>query len=332
VGSTTTDGSVTWTCEYAILTGGLVPFYGGTGTESVSLALAAIAQTQYDRIAAAQNDATNLGLYKTQIDAAAGPTINILEQVVTATNGTLAAAASLSQTTLNDTRFGVLWYLNCETHPCEISASFAALRSSLEAGNPAQGYDNAPLLGVAIQSQTADYANHATLVAALNEGVTPVQNYNGQACIVRAIVTHSLNGSTPDYSTLDTSDLTVPDQMRQTVRLYWVSYFKPNNPVVSPDPTTSAGGQLGAWPPSGVATPKLWNIKIVNILKQWESGTTFPYPQLQLGSVANFPPVTVYSSVQNCLLSAISVVPIALDHQIGVSVRGIQGGPASLVS
>lgn len=332
VGTTVVDGTVTWTCEYAILTGGLVPFFGGTGTESNTLAISAIANTKYDRIASGQNDATNLAAWSVAADAAAGPTANLLEQVVCATNAPLATAAALAQTTLNDVRCDVLWELNAETHPCEIAATFASARSTLENGNWAQGYDDYVLPGVAVQSQTADYPNHATLVAALNEGVTPIQNKNGKATIVRAIVSHCLNAGIADYSTLDTSDLTVPDQIRADVRVYWLFTFKPNNPVVSPDPSTTAGGQLGPWPPSGVATPKLWNAKVYSRLKGYEAGTGFPYPQLQLGSVDRFLPVTIYSAPQNCLLSAISAVPIAQNHQIGASIRGIQGGPASVTS
>jgi phage tail sheath gpL-like len=332
VGTTVTDGSVTWTCEFAILTGGLVPFYGGTGVESVTTALANIVNDQFDRIAPAQNDATNAAAWQSQVDSVAGPIGNILEQCVFATNQSLATAASLAQTTLNDVRCSVLWQLNGETHPCEVAAGFASLRSSLEGDNWAQGYDNASIVGVAIQSQAPDFPNHATQEAALNEGVTPVVNYNGQACILRAIVSHSLNGTAPDYSTLDTSDLTVPDQVRADVRLYWTTFFKPNNPVCSPDPPTSAGGQVAPYPPSGVAMPSTWTAQILAKLQSYERGDTFPYPQLEQGSVELYPPFTAFDPNRKCLMSAIQVVPIAQDHQIGVSVRGLQGGPSSLTS
>lgn len=325
VGSPTAgDGSVTWTCEYAILTGGLVPFFGGTGVESVSLALASIINSQFDRIAPAQNDSTNLGLWKTQVDAAAGPTVNILEQMIVATNGSLASAESLSQTTLNEVRAELMWQLNGETHPCEVCASFGAVRESTEGGNWAAGYDDVPIPGVAVQSQSADFPNHSTLQAALNAGVTPVYNKNGAACCVRAITTHCLNGTSPDYSTLDTTEITVPDMVRADVRLYWVSFFKPNNPVVSDNPSVSASGAIGPYPPSGVAMPSTWNAQVLFKLEQYEAGVGFPYPQLELGSVAANPPVTGFDSARGCLMSAIPVVPIALQHQVGVSVRGQQ--------
>jgi hypothetical protein len=217
-----------------------------------------------------------------------------------------------------------MWQLNGETHPCEVCASFGAVRESAEGGNWAQGYDDTPLPGVAVQSQNADFPNHATLMAALNAGITPVYNKNGAACVVRAITTHCLNGTAPDYSTLDTTEITVPDMVRADMRLYWTSFFKPNNPVVSDDPSTSASGAIGPYPPSGVAMPSTWTAQVLFKLKQYEAGVGFPYPQLELGSVEANPPFTAFDPARKCLMSAIPVTPIALQHQVGVSVRGQQ--------
>jgi hypothetical protein len=73
--------------------------------------------------------------------------------------------------------------------------------------------------------------------------------------------------------------------------------------------------------------PSTWNAQVVYLLTQFMLGKTFPYPQLVQGSVAANPPVTGFNAAQGCLMSAIPVVPIPLQHQIGVSVRGTQYQP-----
>ena len=321
VGTTVSDSSITWTCMGPILTGNAITFTTGTGTESYTAALLTLINVQYDRIASGANDATNLGLLKTQVDAQAGPISNIIGQVVVATNAS-GALTAIAQTALNDVRFSVLRELNAETHPCEIAAVFASIRSSLEGQTWAQQYDNYVLPGVAPQSQNADVPNHASLVSDLNNGITPITTVNGQAVIVRAIVTHSLSGSNADYSTLDTSDLTVPDQVRRDIALYWYSFFKPNNPVCQPDPPVSASGAIAPFPPTGVATPGIWNQQVIRMMLSYERGDGFTFPQVVQGSTAANPPQSTFDYTRKCLMTACPVVPIPGNHQIGVSIRG----------
>ena len=329
VGAMLSDGSVTWTTMGPILTGTAITFTNGSGVEDYTTALLTIINQQYDRIAPGDNgntNTTNLAKLKAQVDAQAGPIANIIGQVVVATNAS-GALTAIAQTALNDVRFQVLRELNAETHPCEIAAVFAAARSSLEGSNWAQQYDNFVLPGVAPQSQAGDIPNHASLVSDLNNGITPITTVNGQAVIVRAICTHSLNGAYADYSTLDTSDLTIPDQVRRQIALYWYSYFKPNNPVCQDNPPTSAGGAVAPFPPSGVATPGMWNQQVIRILKELERGDGFPSPQIQQGSTQANPPVSSFDYVRRCIMSAIPVVPIAGNHSIGISIRGTVMSP-----
>lgn len=315
VGTTVTDGTVTWTCAGAILTGGLVPFNSGAGVESVSTALATIATSQFDRIALGHNDSTNLGLWRTQVDAQAGPQANILQEVVVATNGASAAAQTLATTSLNDTRFEVFRVLNCETHPSELAASHAATRVGAEAACPASFYNYAPVVGAAPQTQKADWPNHATLVSDLNAGVSPGTTYpDGTVRIVRAITSHSLNGSAPDYTTLDVAQMAVPDAFRAFTSTDWAVYAA-QNPALEPDP---APGQR--YPASGVATPGLWNARVTGNLKAWERGDGFPYPQLQ--QVDTHPAQSFFDNDRKCIMSAIPTLAVYNNAQLGVSVRG----------
>lgn len=317
IGSTVTDGSVTWTCWGQVVTGGGISAGGGAGIENVTNILAFIANQQFDRIAICQNDATNLGRWLTQINTQAGPLTVLLQHVIAASNGTLSAATSLAQTTLNSQRFQMLWYLNSETHYSELAGIFGAMRTAAEAVDPDAIYDGNTLPGVAPQSQRADWPIHSTLVSALNNGVTPISTTpSGQAYIVRSITTHSLNGSLPDYSCLDTSEAVVPDFVLISLLLYWLNVFKPSNPRVAPDLPANAIPY-----PAGVAYPKLWSASAQAILTDFANGIVqgLNVPPI-IYNVANNPVVSAFDPIAGRIMSAVTVQPMPGNHQIGQSV------------
>lgn len=297
------------------VTGGGKRFASGAGTEDVTALLSTLNPGRYHRIAVAQIDSTNLALWRAQLDAKAEPTVGRMEHAVFATTGTLSAMASLCQTTLNEERFQGPWCLNCETHPSEIAASMASLRCTKEQNQPNSSYDGDVLRGVAPQSQRADWATRSTLQAALDEGVTPlVTNEDGTVSVVRAITTHSLNGSDPDYRTLDVSEAVVPDYVRDYDKLVWTTLYKPANPYVRPEP---AEGEPEA--PQGVATPSRWNAQLAKNGFDLERA-------LILTQTALNPPVTEYDEDAKRLMSIHPAIPLPHNHQTGVSVR--QGNPA----
>jgi phage tail sheath gpL-like len=323
VGTTVTDGSAVWTCYGLVVTGGGATPGGGSGVESAANVLALIKTQRFDRICICSNDSTNLGLWQAQIDIQAGPLYGILQHAVYGTTSTLAAATTLSQT-LNDQRLQAMWYLNGETAPWEMAGVFCAMRVAAEANDPDAIYDNQLLPGVAPQSQTADVPSHATLVSALNNGVTPVgTNQSKQAFLVRSITAHSLNGSNPDYSTLDTGAAVVPDFVLTTLLLYWQNNFAPNNPRVAPDlPANSP-----KYPP-GVAYPSLWSAYANKILQDLSNGITGGVQVAPIIiNVAQNPVVSTYDYVANRIMSAVTVIPAPGDHQIGVSVLAASLSP-----
>jgi phage tail sheath gpL-like len=295
----------------ASVTGGGVKFTGGTGTTDVTTLLTAIYSGWYQRIAIAQNDATNLGRWRTHINAKAGPTEGRMEHVVVATNGTQSAAASLSTATLNDPRFQNLWQLNGESHPSETAAAMAALRAATEGDDPGASYDDKQLLGIAPQAFVADWPSVSTQSACLDNGVTPLLTTNdGRVVVCRSITTRCLNGTTPDYNTLDTSEAVVPDYVRDGLRLVWLSEFKPANPRVADDLPD------GKERPAGVATPKRWTQRTVKYLKDLESASP---PQII--DVDTHLPTSEYNSAAKRIMSICPVVVAPSQHQIGVSVR-----------
>ena len=155
------------------------------------------------------------------------------------------------------------------------------------------------------------------LVSALNNGVTPITtNASGQAVMVRSITTHSLNGTLPDYSCLDTSEAVVPDFVLVSLLLYWLNVFKPSNPRVAPDlPADSVPY------PAGVAYPALWSSSATSILNDFANGIVagLQVPPI-IYNVANNPVVSAFDPIAGRIMSAVTVQPMPGDHQIGVSI------------
>lgn len=306
VGITITGGTA--------VTGGVVPFTGGSGVENITAALATLFPTNFSRIAAGQNDATNLGKWKTQINAQAVPTEGRRQHFVAAVNDVYATAQSRAQTTLNAARFQIAWQLYGESHPSETAATLAATRIQGEQSDPDAAFDDAILAGIAPQSQQADWPTHSVLVTALNNGVTPLYSTLSDARVCRSITTHSLNGSTPDYRTLDTNEAIVPDYVLLDSILTWTTSFKPANPRVRDNPAPEEQPV-----PPGVATPDNWNRVQTARLRAFERGDGLPAPIII--NVSENLPISSFDSVADRIMCAVPVVPAPNQHQIGISVR-----------
>lgn len=307
------------------MTGSGVHFSSGAGNDSVSTVLTLLSADQYDRLAFAENDATNAALIETWLNTQAGPLIGYTMHAVIAVGGSLSSATSLAQSTLNAERAQCLWYLDSETFPPVIAATFASYRTFVEQNDPDAAYDGYILPGVRPQASTSAWPSISTLISALDNSVTPIAtNATGGAYVVRSITTYSLDTSgNPDYRTLDTSDAVVPDYVRNVLRLYWLTEFKAANPRVGPDPASTQKS-----PPSGVATPLLWNRNVLKILKGFEQGLKWPTTSsftngAILANVDNNPPYTEYNPVAKRLMSVVPVEAAPNQHQIGVSVRSM---------
>jgi phage tail sheath gpL-like len=338
IGTATTadsNGNV-WTCWGTLPTSSsnvLAATLGnGTGLETYTALLNTIDNTQYNRIALAANDATSLAAWKAQVDLQAAAPTDILQQYVCATNGTLAAAISVAQTTLNDQRGQVLWALNCETHPSRIAAAMAAQRALSEQQDPDSAYNFYPLSTVAPQSQQADWALNSTLVSALNNGLTPMTTQRGDGFmrVVRSITSHSLSGSNPDYSTFDTGQASVPDFVLTDWRLYYLTQLQPNNPRVQDNPNTAAGEKN---PPAGVLYPNLcisaFTRKLTDYSNGVLSGSTTQAPNS--GTPGTTPPIVdppqagdvqaVFDPTAKRIIVTANVRVKANDAQLGISIR-----------
>ena len=293
---------------------------GGSGVETLTNILNVEFPGRYQRIVPATYDATSLGVWLTQINAKADPTVGRTEHVIVGHNGTLSAATSIAQTTLNNSRFQVCWHKDSETPPAEMAAAMGAVRAATEQPNPNSAFDGYQFATVVSQRFQSDYASVVTQQSCLDNGVTPfVSTSNGKAQVVRSITTHSLNGSVPDYRTLDTYDAWVPDWFRDDTAIFWATSFRVDNPYVQPDP-----GDGEPAPPPGSATPALWTAKLWHRMLGYER-------QNILAQVALNPPQSEYNYAANRIMSKAPTIAKPHQHQIGVKVlQGNVQPPATL--
>jgi phage tail sheath gpL-like len=211
-------------------------FSSGAAVEDLTNILAITYAQLYDRVVPAQNDATSLAAWAAHIVAKAAPMEGRREHAITSTNGTSGAAISLAQSTLNQARFQLAWLFEGETPPAQVASAIGAVRAAIENVSPNENYDDVTL-AIAPQRFAAQVATLATQQSCLDAGVTPLRtNTDATVAIVRAITTHSLDGSTPDYRTLDVGQAVTPDYVVRDLALDWTTNRKKVLKYVRPEP------------------------------------------------------------------------------------------------
>lgn len=286
----------------------------GAGTEDATNIIAVLNSGYYNRVAIAQQDATNAALWETYVDTKAGPLVNKCEHFHIGFNGALATATSLAQTTLNNARFCALWMLNCESPPAEIAAAMAAASIAYETtgdGGINANYDGLVLRSIAPSQFAADNPTRANAQSALDNSVTPCETRDGKAVVISAITTKSLLGSTPDYRTLYLPNARVPDWVRADLALQWSTVFGVANPYVRDDAAAEEPE-----PPAGVATPVRWNSFVTKRMIEHQDNLIVTGVTTTAGT-----PQSEFNSTANRIDSAVPVIPLPHQHAIGISVR-----------
>jgi len=290
------------------LTGGVTPFSGGTGADSVTNVLALLTTQIWDFQAWAQADATNAGLIKAQLESQAGPLLQHPGFAVFGKNRSVSAAISFAQTTLNENLACVAHMTNGEMHPSQMAAVQAAIFASTAGANPNTRYINTVIPGAAPHSQRADIPGRSTLNALLNAGVSPWTTVGKDVQLVDAIQTHCLNGSSPDYRTYHVGDVFVPIRVSKELGAQW-AIFSAANPYAGPDPSD------GEKPASeGTATPALWVAEGTALLKQFEALNW-------LQDVDSNPMIAEWNPTSKRIMSAVPNVVRSQNIQSGISVR-----------
>lgn len=295
---------------------GAVPFSSGSGVETIANVLAASIDARYDYTAWAVTTATETAAVCAQAAAKAGPFGAGPENVIFGNAADLiSTAVSFTQANANQALAQMVW-MSSRQYPANLSASMGALRSVTEAapvsefGNPNARYDNVELPHTPGHFRKEYTPGRSVTDASLNGGVTPIVTVNGTARVCRAITTRSLNGSAPDYRTLDTGDAVVPQRIREDIDNLWTNEHAPNNPHVGPD---LPDGQL---PPEGVSTPSLWGSEIRGRLAAAEDANL-------IMEVDENQPAVVYNKTLKALVSNIPTIVRPINHQTATVIRQV---------
>lgn len=285
----------------------------GTGAPDVTTLLTKLTSGRYARIGVAQNDATNAALWEAHVNTKSGPMSLNLEHLVFGHNGTLVAAQSIAQTTLNAFRGHLVHIRNSESHPAEIAAAVAAVRSTVEQASPVPDYDGYVLSMLAPQAFPADSLTDPEQDTALNNGVTPAVTVNGEVRIVRAITTYCLNGASQDERCLDIGDAVMTDYATLDYKLMWETDFRPANPYVGPNP---AEGEEP--PPAGVAFPDLWSSKVAE-----RNETYYANGWLENRPVGIWKPVSDFNKPGRYIVSEVPLPVRRVQHRLDHVVRQV---------
>lgn len=245
--------------------GGEITLTSGATQDSFAAALAAINPTRYDRIVCACIEATNADLVVTELNAQAGPTVQLLEQAVMAFSGTYANAVTLASGR-NAARLQVVWHHASVLPPSDVAAQVAAARLAGdtsaggvlvgEASDPAANLDGVNLATVPVQRLIADRPTGTEIENALNNGLTvlrPSSLRPSLAAVSRSVTSRSLASGVPNYAVIDTAYVTVVDYCADSLRSYLTS--------------TLQGAKLGADDASGNPASRASNITTPSIIR-----------------------------------------------------------------
>lgn len=293
-------------------TSGAVYFSGGSGTENVSTLLDNLQNDEFFTIALAQRDATNLGRWETATNTKLGPLVGLLENIVCGTGGTLSAAGSLAQTTLNHSSFEMLWMEEPETPPEEFAALWAAIRHQTEnAGSPNNRYDLVKLDGVQPQEARAKQPSRATQVAALNYGLTPLGTTNNSVILARAVTTRTQTDTGGvDDGTVDVAQWRTALEFRRALKNMLTDHMTVH-PYIVDDPAEGNEPDV----PQGVTFPKnianaTWALEYQKQNDKWLAQVKLNPPRCALHPTSATPRPILYAPI----------VVLPLLHQIAGTV------------
>jgi phage tail sheath gpL-like len=303
--------------------GAEITLSSGATQDSFANALAAINPVRRNRIVCACIEATNADLVVTEINAQAGPTVQILEQAVMAFSGTYANAVTLA-TGRNAARLQVVWHHASALPPPDVAAQVAAARLAGdtaaggvlvgEASDPAANLDGVNLATIPMQRLVADRPTATEIEGALNNGLTvlaPSALRPSLARVVRSVTSRSLANGVPNYAVIDTAYVTVVDYCADDLRSYLTS--------------TLQGAKLGADGADGNPASRASNITTPSIIRGMIYGKLRLYEEAgilrDVDNNASLLAVQADSNTPGRVNCEIPTEPVSALHQVAGNVR-----------
>lgn len=234
----------------------------GATDPSVAGAIGALGDLQFHVIASGLNDATNLGLWNSELADRFGPIEQKDGHVLVARDDTHSNLVSFGSG-INHRHVTVLGVKNPEAPPWEIAASAAGLVAKEGQADPARPFQTLELPGLR-GSMPADRFTHQERDLLLRAGIsTVITDEFGVLRLERLITTNRLNSAgAASTAFLDLNTLLTLSFLRWDYRTQFVSSF-PRVKLASDD------ARFGAGQP--VVTPSIVRAWSLGVFRQWES-------------------------------------------------------------
>lgn len=222
----------------------------GATSDDPQAALDVIASVQRRYLVAPYNDATQLAKFQTHVDSQDEPEVGHRKQMVWAAIDTLGNVTTLV-VARNFGRAQCGWMFNSD-QPCSmLAAGLASRRAAGESTSVAHNFNGETIPGLKGAYRIADRPSSSQLIAALNNGITPLQTADdGSVSIVRSITTRSRDVlGNADYRVLDTCKVSITDECADRIETTYWDRFRTFNASQDPD-----DGEASA---PGVVTPSM---------------------------------------------------------------------------
>jgi phage tail sheath gpL-like len=235
---------------------------GGTGAPSISAAISAMGEVQYNVILMAYNDATNIGLMNVELVSRWGPLRQndgvafICDQD---TQGNLVTFGSA----LNTQFLVCAGIYQCPMPSYEISASMGAVVAYYANQDPARPFQTLPLPGILAPALSARFTLLQRNVL-LNNGIATLNvDSSGNVLIERAVTTYQKNSAgAPDTSYLDVNTVLTLSFLRYDFRNMWLTKYARYK--LGADGTRFGPGQA-------IITPGLGAAEAIAKFGEWET-------------------------------------------------------------